>query len=813
MKYKFLPIVLAFWCLASVTHAQETKNPLTGTVSDSLTGDVLPFVLIKWMQGDKVKGYAYTDEAGRFHFPNVATGNQRFEISFSGYQELDFDLRIRSGGRSYDIQLPQDPFQISPVEVTGVRPADFQKLTGTATRLSPRKVEMLAPIGTQEALEFVPGVTGVADDGIGNSRINIGIRGLNPRRSSRTLVLEDGIPIQPALYVYSNMYYNPPIERIQEVEVTKGSSAIRYGPHTMGGVVNYITNRPRKDLGGRLSLVYGSNNYFSTLAEIGGFGTDKIRPELQLLYKTGDGFRDNNGFDQLNGTLKFLIVPNENRKIYLNFNANYENSAATYTGLTEYSFATNPRFNPKEFDNFEVKRYAVNIIQQNKISDKLEENTKLYLNFFERDWWREFDVFASEADYADGNFTALAPNETNTVGDLIRVGNGQTNFGILREFGVAGAEHQYRLQHALGDAQGALNIGGRFHFERFQDNAGTGDQPDARSGTFYRANNYETYAFSVFAMDEIRFKNLILTPGVRFEIFEQELVNRLNNSALDDATTFAVLPGLGLNYQFEKVNLFGGVHRGMTPPSNGTLLTLDFGMTDSTDFSELELRSETSWNVELGARTNLKYLAGEVALFYLTIQDMIAAGRGTAFTNLGSVTSAGLESAITVKTSAVNEWLPDFFVTYTFLQTQINEGTLQFSALNPNVQPDVSGNELPYAPNHNLILGLNWTYKDKLELLFTYRYVARSFSDFENIGFVLNRGDTGPIPSYYLFNGTATFRLNSRFRCFVAGKNLLDRVYIGSRLHSNPRQPFASSSSGILPGARRQINVGINYGF
>ena len=47
------------------------------------------------------------------------------------------------------------------------------------------------------------------------------------------LILEDGIPIQPALYVYPNMYYNPPSERIDRLEVIKGSGAIEFGPQTM----------------------------------------------------------------------------------------------------------------------------------------------------------------------------------------------------------------------------------------------------------------------------------------------------------------------------------------------------------------------------------------------------------------------------------------------------------------------------------------------------------------------------------------------------------------------------------------------------
>ena len=44
-------------------------------------------------------------------------------------------------------------------------------------------------------------------------------------------------------------------------------------------------------------------------------------------------------------------------------------------------------------------------------------------------------------------------------------------------------------------------------------------------------------------------------------------------------------------------------------------------------------------------------------------------------------------------------------------------------------------------------------------------------------------------------------------------KNALDEIYIGSRLHSNPRQTAANQSSGILPGARRQVNVSLRYSF
>ena len=423
-------------------------------------------------------------------------------------------------------------------------------------------------------------------------------------------------------------------------------------------------------------------------------------------------------------------------------------------------------------------------------------------------------MFVSEQDYLNGNLTEIEVQNSAYVDDLIRVGNGSSNFGILRDFSVAGIDQQYLYKHEINDTiSGSLKIGARFHFERFKDHAVNGDSPTARNGVHYRANNYETYAYSFFAREEFDIGDFKLSPGFRIECFEQEMVNRLNGNQLNDATTLTVLPGVGFNYRLKSSNFFGGIHRGMTPPSNGTLLMLNFGETDNTSFEDQQLKSETSVNYEIGFRTTNRYINAEVVGFYMTIHDMIAAARGTAFTNLEMVTSTGVESALKLKLSQANEWLPDLFCNYTYLMTEVHDGILTTSAISDTIVPDVSGNELPYAPNHNLILGLNYSIMGVVDLMFNYRYVSQSFSDYENIEYIFNRGDTGAIPAYWLFNASINVHVKNKFRAFITAKNIFDKQYIGSRLHSNPGQKNASSSSGIMPGAGRQINLGISYNF
>ena len=129
----------------------------------------------------------------------------------------------------------------------------------------------------------------------------------------------------------------------------------------MGGVINYFTKRPRNEFGGTLKVTGGENGQSSLFAEVGGWGNGKLKPELQLLLKRGDGFRQNNSFQQINSTFKLNYIRSSSKNLYLKGNLNYENSNATYTGLTEWSFENDPTFNPKEHDNFKVFRAAIDL--------------------------------------------------------------------------------------------------------------------------------------------------------------------------------------------------------------------------------------------------------------------------------------------------------------------------------------------------------------------------------------------------------------------------------------------------------------------
>ena len=818
-------ILITFSLLFGLTHFCQGSTKINGKVIDKETKQPILGAVVKVETDGQVLAETTTGKDGSFHLTRDVQGKEQLQVSSIGYNRYSEMLTLAPGStHNLEISLSSQTFQLAPIEIIGKSSLKHRKLTGTMSMLEPETVDLIKPVGTQELLELIPGINGYADDGFGNSRLSVGIRGLNPRRSARVLILEDGVPIQPAVYIYPNAYYNPPADRIAAVEVIKGSSGLRYGPQTMGGVINYTTRKPDGTKGLTNQLTVGNNGYYSAFSELRGVGKpEKVVSDIQLLYKHGDGFRENNTFDQVNGTIKTLFQLSEEKTLYLKLNGNFENSNATYTGLTEYSFQTDPNFNPKEHDNFKILRTSLDLIYTNRISTNLVSNTIMYTSLFDRRWWREDDIFVRPAALESGN---LAPVPYFQTGDLVRTGNGKTNFGILRTFYVGGIEQNYTLNHGIAGNLGRAEIGGRVHWERFIDDKKTGDAPDARDGIYYtgtpgsdedpvklvgQSHHYETIALALYAKEQMRFERLTVTPGLRFEVFKQDRVDRLRGSVFADKVSSVLLPGIGVNYELGQFNFFGGVHRGYTAPSSGALKVTNFGQ--NVEVGGLDLEPEKSWNMELGCRAWLPGIILESSGFFIKIEDLVAAGRGTAFKNLGKVDLSGIEMAMTLGLSEFVSLLPDINLSYTFLQTKIVDGIVKSATIAGNVDVELNGNELPYAPQHTFTVGLAKRIGDALRLRADMRFVDEVFTDFENLQKTFNRGDTGPIPSYTIVNASIDYKLTRQWQLFLTAKNIFDHVYIGSRLHSNAGQPEANLSSGILIGPRRQILFGIKQGF
>ena len=100
-------------------------------------------------------------------------------------------------------------------------------IPGSALLIEQQDLEESHVMTTNEALRKAPGVVVRDEEGIG-MRPNIGMRGLNPTRSTKVLLLEDGIPVTYAPYGANESYYHPTVDRFSSIEVLKGASQIKY---------------------------------------------------------------------------------------------------------------------------------------------------------------------------------------------------------------------------------------------------------------------------------------------------------------------------------------------------------------------------------------------------------------------------------------------------------------------------------------------------------------------------------------------------------------------------------------------------------
>ena len=115
---------------------------------------------------------------------------------------------------------------------------------------------------------------------------------------------------------------------------------------------------------------------------------------------------------------------------------------------------------------------------------------------------------------------------------------------------------------------------------------------------------------------------IIINSGLRLELFEQERIDRLNGSSYLDKTTFEILPSISFIKSYNGINIFGGIHRGYTSPSSGTIKVTNFIPDNPSPAGGLDLKSEKSWNKELGIRStsDLSIMNYEFSLFHLEVK-------------------------------------------------------------------------------------------------------------------------------------------------------------------------------------------------
>jgi len=678
--------------------------------------------------------------------------------------------------------------------------------TGSAYFVSKKELQQQNYTDINRVLGQVPGVSIYEEDGFG-LRPNISLRGTSPERSSKINIMEDGVLIAPAPYSASAAYYFPNINRMQSVEVLKGSSQIQYGPNTTGGAINFVSTEIPNDFRANLRTSYGTYNTLNSYANVGD-SFKNFGYTVEYNKRRSDGFKNldnggNTGFDTNDFVAKFRVNTNPEAKVQqsLDFKFQYsdEQSDETYLGLTDEDYGTTPyrRYAGSQKDLMDTEHTQFMLTHTAKFSEYFRITTTAYRNDFKRNWHKLNDVSANgnSASISDlvenpGNFPflfGLVNGTQNIQGSALNVKNNN------REYYSQGVQTKADYHFVTGSVFHDIEVGLRFHQDeedRFQwvdgYNMINGNMNLVEPGIPGTNSNRITDAdaFAAHVLYKLKYKRWTLTPGLRYENITLER----NDFGTEDVTRTGTnlstrsnemnefIPGIGLNYKFnQEFSLFGGVHKGFSPA----------GTTEGES-------SERSVNYELGTRFSHNGFSGEVVGFYndysnLLGSDLAATGGGGTLDlfNAGEVDVSGLEvlGGYDFLANNVNFSLP-LTMTYTFTDAEFQNN------FNSNVgiwgKVD-SGDEVPYISRHQFNAGLSFI-AEKFEAHANARYRGE-FRTLAGTGDIPSNEKVG---SNFILDISAKYHLTDNFSLTTNVINMLDTEYEVSRVPAGlrPGHPF-----------------------
>ena len=685
-----------------------------------------------------------------------------------------------------------EPDNLAPFNVIGTK-ADVSSLNGSGTVLDSSDLGKFMHTDINDILRQVPGVYVRPETGYGFFP-NISMRGVDPERSNKVTIMEDGVPSSPAPYADPAAYYSPVAGRMSGFEVLKGSSSIKYGPNTTGGVINYISTPIPEEQSSYLRASYGDFNEKIAHAYSGGkidFGGGKLGYLLEYFSHTSDGWQELGTFVTVepdgdmpisNTDLNFKLSYEFGDGDYLEFKAGRADLDAdvSYQGLSKSDLDSTPylRYPGTAQDNMNSDQTRYYLRYNKAFSDTFSMSATAYYNEFNRNWYK-LAGGATEYDDADGAGTDFDVLRGDTNGTYTVKAND-------RSYKTKGL--QANFDYELGNHD--LDFGFRVQDDHYIKNPWHQDTYTVVEGTSIGRTTVDdkdpvdpykdAKAFEAYIVDNVDLGKLSISPGIRYSS------NEYTYKGADERTLENTLLGLGFGYELtDSSRLFGGVHQGHTFP--------DAQSAADASGSGKGLDLEKSLNFELGARGSVGDVFYEIAYFNTSLEDMLIlsslSGGAAGSANVGEGSISGVE--IIVATDIGNDsglGIP-VSVSATFTDAEFESATSPSSGY---LDGAVAGNEFPFIPDFmiNLRAGLEG---ENASTYLNYHYQDSVFA---------NGANTDTIDSYGILNWSAFYKLKEGVSMFSKVSNVTDEVYVHSVL-----------PDGYRVGAPRIWSIGMEFDF
>ena len=669
---------------------------------------------------------------------------------------------------------------------------DVRKVAGSGAVIGDAQIAMEVSTDINQLLKTVPGVYVREEDGYG-LRPNFGIRGATSERSEKVTLMEDGVLIAPAPYSNPAAYYFPTTMRIKGVEVLKGAPLLRYGPQTVGGVINMITTAIPESNAGSLTLAAIENNGVDLLASYGG-RSGAVGWLVETAQRENEGFKNidrsgrDSGYD-IEDYMGKLAWQGESQSILFKAQRSQETSNETYLGLTDADFDRNEdrRYGLSSIDEMNNKHEGYNLSHKLNINDTMALTTTAYYNEFERDWFK----------LSGGGSLIAAANGGDEIAQGILDGNVDTDGLKYKHNNRSYLSKGLQSELALNINSHSIHVGVRVHRddmdrfqpqERYQQIGGSlvytsTDSVTGSNNRLERAKSTSIWLVDTWqASDKLALNLALRYEDVKTSRRQYSTQNRSDAPSLRSNNTQEWLPGLSATYQLSgNWQVLAGVHKGFSPLGGGAKSTEE---------------PESSVNYEAGLRYDNDQWFVEAIGFWSDFENKAencsngnpcSNGKTSGSYVTGDAVIAGLEFQFS-NSFLIGSMTVPVDVAYTYTQAEVSED-------NTN-EGIVDGDKLANIPEHTFSL------RSGIETAMGWdNYVSIKYIDetCNAIGCAGNFVDTDAFVSADLISHYA---LNESVTVFLKVENVLDKRAIVSR-----------SPDGARPNKGRMASVGFSMDF
>ena len=650
---------------------------------------------------------------------NEETTSKETEVEEVYVVEAKYFVETINGGTKTDTPLIETPQSISVIN------RDQLEARGVST--------------FNEALRYSPGVQ-PEPFGFEPRYTNLMIRGFD---AATTGFFKDGLLLANPSYAVS---YNLEPWGAERIEIAHGPSSILYGQGSAGGLVNFVSKRPRAGSSQEYVFDYGSYDRKQVKFDVGGSINDNDEYTYRLvgLYLDSDTQVDFIPFDREYFAPSFTWKPSNDTSLTLLANYQQDDSmnsqalpaSGTLSSNVNGDIPTSRFTGEPDLDVVDRTEYQVGYEFEHNINQALTFRQNARYNFADLN-----DIVVYSSSIVDARTVGRSVYENFGTLDAFTIDNQfEFDFGndVLKHKVVVGLDYQ------IADIETVQYFGSMPNLDLY----------NPVYGTAYNApglitnRDIDKTQFGLYFQDQIKFNDKwVLTLGGRYDVADTETHNNLTNT-IREQDDEAFSGRAGLTYLAE----------------NGLAPYVSY----SESFNPVVANSGAIYSPEIGKQyeAGIKYQPPgwnsfiTFAAFEITRENFTETDASFNTVQTGEVRSRGIE----FEAVANLDFGLDLVASYTNMEVEVTKSTTT----------SIIGNRVRWVPDEMASFRADYNFRNGvlngLRIGAGVRYQGSNFGDTAN---------TLVAPGFTVVDAGIHYDWQN-IRFGVTAQNLLDEEYVGS---------------------------------